>query len=238
MTFDSYYSSSMGNLYTVTAANGKRLLIECGVPWAKLEKALGFNLRGIEACLLTHEHNDHSKAFKNVMQAGINIFASAGTWEALSNGLQRVWRRARIVANESIVHTESFDILAFKVVHDAAEPLGYVVREKATEELLLFVTDTALLEQRFIYQFSIIAIGCSYDNDILAERVERNEINETLAKRLLTSHPEKSWVIRYLKDYCDLSKCREIILLHCSGENLDRQAACKEIEGKLLIKTR
>ena len=222
MTFDSYYSSSMGNLYTVTAANGKRLLIECGVPWAKLEKALGFNLRGIEACLLTHEHNDHSKAFKNVMQAGINIFASAGTWEALSNGLQRVWRRARIVANESIVHTESFDILAFKVVHDAAEPLGYVVREKATEELLLFVTDTALLD----------------DNDILAERVERNEINETLAKRLLTSHPEKSWVIRYLKDYCDLSKCREIILLHCSGENLDRQAACKEIEGKLLIKTR
>lgn len=56
MRFESFYSSSTGNLYCVTAANGKRLLIECGVTWRKLIKALSYDLTNIEACLISHEH--------------------------------------------------------------------------------------------------------------------------------------------------------------------------------------
>ena len=35
-------SSSTRNLYCITAANGQRLLVECGVTWAKLQKALNY----------------------------------------------------------------------------------------------------------------------------------------------------------------------------------------------------
>lgn len=53
MNFDSYASSSAGNMYTVF--DGKtRLLIECGVSYKKLQKALGG--KRIDACLLSHSH--------------------------------------------------------------------------------------------------------------------------------------------------------------------------------------
>lgn len=55
MTFESYASSSAGNLYSIT--DGKTtLLIECGLPKKKLLKALDFNLLKINACLLSHSH--------------------------------------------------------------------------------------------------------------------------------------------------------------------------------------
>ena len=56
MKFIAHASSSSGNLYCVTAANGKRILIECGVAWKKLQKALGYKLNNVEACLISHEH--------------------------------------------------------------------------------------------------------------------------------------------------------------------------------------
>ena len=83
MKFQSYYSSSMGNLYEVVAANGQRLLIECGCTWKKLQKALSYDLTNIAGCLLTHEHKDHSKAVEDVMENAIDVWASEGTFEAI-----------------------------------------------------------------------------------------------------------------------------------------------------------
>ena len=236
MQFIQHASSSSGNLYEIIATNGKRLLIDPGVPWAKLIKSLGFDLGGIEACLVTHEHQDHCKSVGAVMSAGIDVFASTGTFEALH--CPESDRRAIRIESELITGINSFEILCFDVIHDAAEPLGFVIQERATGEFLLFVTDSAFLEQQFSYPFGIIAIGCSYDMDILQERVDAGTIDESLAKRLLTSHSSKQWVRGYLRDFCDRSKLREIHLLHCSGENLDKEATRKEIEAEFFVTTK
>jgi phosphoribosyl 1,2-cyclic phosphodiesterase len=198
------------------------------VPWRKLEEALGYDLKGIDGCLISHEHQDHCRAITEVIRNGIDVYASAGTFEALGTAK---WRRTKIVADQVIVNVgDAFQVMPFSVVHDVAEPLGYVVRELATGEYLLFAIDTCLLTQWFIYPFSIIAIGCNYDADILQQRVKDGDIHETVAKRLLFNHPSKQWVDEYLRKFCDLSRCREIHLLHTSGENLDKQAVRREIE--------
>lgn len=234
MKFTSHYSSSKGNFCCITADNGKRLLVECGVTWPKIEKALDFDLTGIEGCLLSHDHMDHSRAAEEVMRAGIDLYASAGTHEAI--GLTK-HRRAKIVEDGAIVKFGSFEILPFDVTHDAAEPLGYVVREKATGEYLLFATDFFCLEQMFPYAFSIIAIGCSYDKDALQALVDKGDINETLAKRLLFNHSSKQWVKKYLQDCCERAKCREIHLLHMSGSNINKQRTRKEFKDEFFITT-
>jgi len=221
-----HFSSSAGNLYEIVAANGKRLLIEMGVPWNKLQKALKYDLRNIEGALLTHLHADHSRAIKEVMRAGIDIYSSADTFEALGIAL---WRRTKVMADMTISKLPSFHVLAFEVEHDVPGALGFVVRELATDDYLLFATDMCMLRQAFIYPFSIIMLGCNYDSDILAQRVKDNDIHETVAKRLLFSHPSKQWVDEYLTKFCDLSRCREIHLLHMSGDNLDRKAVQEEI---------
>ncbi|MDO8302666.1 MAG: hypothetical protein Q7T18_05445, partial [Sedimentisphaerales bacterium] len=82
-----------------------------------------------------------------------------------------------------------------------------------------------------------IALECSYDKDLHQERVDTGTINESLAKRLLTSHMEKQNTIKYLAEFCDLVKCREIHLLHCSADNIDKEQARKEIEERFFIKT-
>ncbi|MFA5382239.1 MAG: hypothetical protein WC356_03670 [Candidatus Micrarchaeia archaeon] len=167
------------------------------------------------------------------MKAGIDIYASKETFE--SQGLLND-RRAKVVEDKTLVRLDTFQILCFSVEHDCPGCLGFVVRERQTGEYLLFATDTAFLLQRFIYPFSIIMLECSYSKDILEKRVVDKTIDESLAKRLLTSHLEKSQTMRYISDFCDLSKCREIHLLHLSAENIDKQQTINDFESKFFIK--
>jgi len=240
MKFISHYSSSKGNAYEVVADSGGRLLVECGVPWAKMEKALGFRLYGIEGCLLSHSHADHCRAAKDLTKNVINVYASHETLDAI--GITD-WHANILdcieVGDETryqIRHLDSFDVLPFGVQHDVP-CLGFVIHERATDEYLLFATDFFCLEQKFPYPFSIVALACSYDTDILQRLVDNQAIDETLAKRLLFSHPSKQWLMDYLLYYVNRSKCREIYLLHCSAGNLDAEAARLEIETEFMIDT-
>lgn len=237
MRFKQHYSSSRANLYTVTAANGRRLMLECGVRWPMLLAALHYDLDGIDCCFLTHEHLDHSKAVQQVMRAGIDVYASEGTFKAIEESLH-LERRAKSVPHGysyDIIVFGSFHIFPFDIIHDAAEPLGYIVSNEG--EYLLFCPDSGYIKQRFNVKFNIIALECSYDIEILQHRVDTNDINESLAKRLLNSHAEKQTTMNYLSEFCDLSKCRQIHLLHMSADNIDKQATKLEFEKRFFIET-
>jgi len=241
--FTQLYSGSSGNLYIVEAANGKRLMLECGVTWNKLQKALDFNLKGIEGCFVTHSHADHSKAVSGVINAGINVFASSGTYNAL--GTQST--RAKIVEDKTLVKLDTFQVLCFDTHHDCQEPLGFVVREIETNEYLLFATDTSYISQLFSFAFAIVAIECSFDRETVVFRLTASDeelkkaglprINESLAKRLLDSHFEKNNAMYFLQHFCDLSKCRQINLLHLSSDNIDKEKTRKEFEDTFFIET-
>ena len=236
MRFEQLYSSSTGNLYMVTASNGKRLMIECGVVWSKIQKALNYDLSNIVGCLISHEHADHSKAAKDVMAAGIDVFASGGTLERL--GIEDCRRSRRLIENSLVKFGKDFGVLAFDTIHDAEEPKGFVVHEIATKEYLLFVTDTKYIKQRFDIKFDIIAIECSYNKECLARKVEYDEINEALAIRLLNSHQEEKAAMKYIEQFCNLRNCREIHLLHMSADNIHKERIKKEFEDRFFLGTK
>ncbi|KKM78190.1 hypothetical protein LCGC14_1362370, partial [marine sediment metagenome] len=185
-----------------------------------------------------------SKAVKSVMKNGINVYASQETFDAQGvTDDQAEWHANTLDGIDvgdgtryAILNLDSFDVLPFKVQHDVP-CLGFVIREKATGEYLLFATDFFCLEQRFPYLFSIVALACSYDKDVLQRRVDEKTIDESLAKRLLFSHPSKQWLMGYLQDHVDLSKCRALYLLHCSAGNLNKEATRKEIQEEFYIDT-
>ena len=233
MQFQQHYSGSSGNLYAVVGRS-QRLLIDPGVPWKKLQAALEHDFSGIDACLLSHHHADHSKAVKDVMQAGINIYASDGTLKAL--GI-RGHRRALVICPGFYEVLGGFKVYAFETHHDADQALGFAVHETATKRTLLFATDTSHITQRFRVPFNIVAIECSYDKAVLQARVDSGDINETLAKRLLTSHMERRTTETYLNQYCDLSRCEQIHLLHLSADNTDKAQVRRHIEDRFFIET-
>ena len=65
-------SGSSGNCYLANI-NGTQILLECGLPFKTIQKALGYKTSDILACLITHEHIDHSKATKDVIKNGIDV---------------------------------------------------------------------------------------------------------------------------------------------------------------------
>ena len=215
-------SGSRGNCYLVSDGVTP-LLLECGIPIKKIREGLGFKLSEVAAVLLSHEHGDHSKAIRDVLRMGGDIYSSPGTFEAL--GLSG--HRLRPVKDKQSFEIGSWIIRAFETQHDAAEPLGYLLHSRATNERLLFSTDTYYVRYRFP-GLTHIMIECNYAMDILPENVNKGLVPAVLKNRLLTSHFSLANVKEFLKAN-DLSKVQEIHLLHLSDGNSDAERFKREI---------
>ena len=204
MTFDALASSSHGNAYIVSDRN-TRILVECGCSKKKLQQLAGFRLSEFSACIVSHEHKDHSQCVADLIKSGIPVYMSQGTAAALA-----VENVAPIQHGEQLT-IGSIDIVPFTTFHDAAEPLGFLFKSRIDGDVLVFATDTVNLA----YQFpgvTILAIEANYDREIL-EASEK--LPDKVRHRITNSHMEIDTLCRYLREL-DLSDCREIYLLHLS----------------------
>lgn len=225
MNFIPLASSSHGNAYIVDDG-ASRILIECGVSFKKLQKLTGFGLSGIQGCLLSHEHGDHAKCYLELIKSGVPVYASGGTAEALECGL------ITPVVERKVFSVGTLDVLPFPTFHDAAEPLGYLVRSRVDGEKLMFATDTVNLGYEFS-GLSLAALECNYEEDILARSTR---LPPKTAHRIRNSHMELGRVCAYLRRL-DLSRCRRVYLLHlsdaCANEGLMVgmvEEACRGVE--------
>ena len=175
-------SSSHGNCYILERGE-QVLLIECGVSWKQIQQGLDFNLSRVGACLISHEHKDHSKSAREVMQAGINVYCSPGTAEALGISSHRLIT----ISPLKQFTVGDFIILPFPVEHDCAEPYGYLIYCRSTGEKLLFATDTYYIRHRFS-GLNYIMVECNHCGDVLKEHVAEGTMAVPRKNRLLESH--------------------------------------------------
>lgn len=209
MKFESLASSSHGNAYIVSDQE-TRILIECGVSHKKLQKLSGFRLSDLSACMISHEHKDHSGCVTDLLAGGIPVYMSEGTAVAL--GLEgNALEAAEAVEHQKQIAVGTIDIVPFTTFHDAKEPLGFLFRSRIDGDILAFATDTVNLQYRFP-GVNILAIEANYDKNIL-ERCER--MPEKVRHRIQNTHMEIDVLCDYLRKL-DLSNCREIYLLHLS----------------------
>jgi len=216
-------SGSKGNCYWITDGTTP-LLLECGISTREVRERIGFRLTEIAACLVSHEHQDHAKAVADVLRAGVEVYTSPGTIEAL--GLEN--HRLRAVKSKDTFRVGTWTIRAFETQHDAQEPLGFLLKSNVTGERLLYATDTYYIRYRFP-RLNYIMVECNYAMDILEENVRRGSVPEVLKKRLLTSHFSLDNVKEFLKAN-DLSQVREIWLLHLSDGNSDAERFKREVQ--------
>ena len=217
-------SGSRGNAYLVSDGVTP-ILLECGLSIKQIRQGLGFGLSTVAACLVSHEHQDHCKAITDVLRAGVYVYTSPGTIEAL--GLDN--HRLRAVKSKDTFRIGSWTIKAFETQHDAQEPLGFLLKSNVTGERLLYATDTYYIRYRFP-RLNYIMVECNYAADILEANVKRGSVPEVLKKRLLTSHFSLDNVKEFLKAN-DLSQVREIWLLHLSDGNSDAERFKREVQA-------
>lgn len=217
-------SGSKGNCYWITDGTTP-LLLECGISTREVRERIGFRLAEIAACLVSHEHQDHAKAVADVLRAGVEVYTSPGTIKAL--GLEH--HRLRPVRAKETFKVGTWTVRAFETQHDAQEPLGFLLHSRASNERLLYATDTYYIRYKFP-GLTHIMVECNYAADILEANVKRGSVPEVLKKRLLTSHFSLDNVKEFLKAN-DLSQVREIWLLHLSDGNSDAERFKREVQA-------
>lgn len=132
MTILPIASSSKGNAYVVEH-EGVALLVDCGVSCKCLKGAcarFGVDfLSHLQGVLVTHNHTDHVSGLKTLLgRIDLPVYANAMTAEAtaaqekLDDGVFACFE------NGQEFSVGPFSVHPFSIPHDAADPVGYLIR--------------------------------------------------------------------------------------------------------------
>ncbi|TDX83949.1 MBL fold metallo-hydrolase [Epilithonimonas xixisoli] len=209
-------SNSNGNCYIIHN-DSEALILECGIRFSEVQKALNFNLSKVVGVLVSHEHGDHFKHVGDFINKRIPVYASAGTFEAKNIKGQNV------ISSNVSTKIGKFTITPFALKHDCNEPLGFYINHPETGNIL-FATDTYYLPFLFP-NVRHWMIECNYRKDIL----DRSSIDARRRNRLLESHMSFATCLEALQAN-DLSKTNNIILIHLSDGNSNAREFRYDIE--------
>jgi phosphoribosyl 1,2-cyclic phosphodiesterase len=205
-------------------------MIECGLPMKALREKLNFSLSGLAGCLISHCHGDHSKAAHDLLRAGVDVWTSYETARELCIASHHRFYALGTGVQQPI---GSWCVLPFDLHHDVPAH-GFLVAAPDGDKLL-FVPDTAFLTNRF-EGVNVIAIECNYVADKLSHNMLSGNIPKAVGRRVRRNHMSLDTVIGMLKAN-DLSRCREVWLLHLSDGNSDEKEMQRRVQEETGIAT-
>lgn len=205
-------SSSRGNCYLVSDG-GAPLLLEAGLRYQDIQRGIGFGMSGLAGCLVTHEHGDHARSVREVMRAGVDVYASAGTIQALGVSGHRLHP---VKALEQVA-IGPWTVLPFDAIHDAAEPLGFLLAGQGGK--VLYLTDSGYCKYKFA-GLTHIMLEVNHSAELLRKGVASGAIPLAHKNRVMRNHFGLERALDLLRAN-DLSAVQEIHLLHLSDQNSD-----------------
>ncbi len=232
ITVETLGSNSRGNCYRLTSG-GSSLLLECGLPWAQIRKRLNFKTTDLDGCLVSHFHGDHSRSAVDVMRAGIDLYATQSAFD--SAGIPWPHHRFKpLLCRHTIDIGTNWRGMPFEAVHDAPGTVGFWITDQDGDKLV-FLTDSAFS----CYTFpgtNVYMIEANFSEQILQRNVEAGLIDAARARRVRENHMSIERVVEMLGRN-DLSRCRQIMLLHGSDGNSDSEQFKRMVEEATGIPT-
>lgn len=225
-------SSSSGNCYVLDGGN-EALILEAGIRFLDVKKALDFNIRKVVGCLITHQHNDHAKYIKSMVDNGFYTLALPEVWVA--KGIQST--RSISLELGKGYKFGNFKVLPFNANHDVP-CVGYLIDHPDSGKIM-FLTDSCACEYRF-QDLNHILIECNYSHKKLTEAINSGRTLLSQRVRLMTSHMELD-ACKEILATTDLSKVENIVLIHISDNNADEEHFVSEVEratGKVVYAAR
>jgi phosphoribosyl 1,2-cyclic phosphodiesterase len=215
-------SGSAGNCY-ILENDSTALVLECGVNIKEIKQGLDFNLSKVAGALVSHEHKDHSIAGEDIMAAGIKVYCSAGTAEAMG------WKSHRLNLMKKMVkyHIGQFQVMPFDVKHDCKEPFGFVIYHPQCGNVL-FITDSFYVPHTF-KNLNNILVEANYCPEIVKERMAVQSMHPSVRARVIESHMSINTCKDLLKAN-DLTGVNNIVLIHLSDGNSNAAGFKKQVE--------
>ena len=227
MTLHIIGSGSAGNCYLFKPKKGKSLIIDCGINFKEVKKALEFNISSVIGCLQTHSHGDHSKFTNDFIKAGINVYMSRENQKEIGIDSHNLI----IIEDKKPFCLGDFKIIPFDVKHDV-KCLGFLIEHPESGKFCM-ITDTYYCKYTFPGLNNII-IEANYSKEIIDRKFGPESGREFLRNRILQSH----FSLAHCKEMLaanDLSKVNNIVLIHLSDSNSDEiqfQKEVAELTGK------
>ena len=195
-------TGSGGNCYLLTV-NGQTLVIEAGVNFTKVKKALNFDLSGVVGVLISHEHGDHNAFVKDFVKFGKKIFCTKGTGNY--NKIEYL----------KPFQVGLFRITPFEIFHDAKEPCGFLIEFEGKR--LAFITDTNDLNIR-LNNIDYWLIEANYSS----EKLKYSSLDVSLKKRIQQSHMSIDRCKTILEAH-NAEKSKLVLLIHGSEKHSDKE---------------
>lgn len=226
MNIKAITTGSSGNLYLINTINNNKYLLECGLDEKTIRKHL-FNrndyINEYKGCFISHIHSDHSESAKWVKKY-MPIYSNYEVAEKLNVDYLKP-NKAR--------EFEDFSIMPFIVEHGNVENYGYIFKDKLSK--VLFITDFAGFEDNISnIEFTEIFIECNWTRELMEEALERTKDTPEYKKyeRQFNTHCGLSLLMELLPQL-NLSKCKQIHLIHASKEVCDKTLAITTLRNIL-----
>ncbi|MFA6662017.1 MAG: MBL fold metallo-hydrolase [Bacilli bacterium] len=222
-------SGSTGNCYILNDGSST-ILLDAGIPIQTIRIGCEFKLFEVSGALISHRHNDHSKSVCDLLKAGIDVYATEDVFEAkkaaghccktitsgIDNGRLKRW-----------LQLGTFKVMPFDCHHDVPN-LGFYIHSTATNENLLYFTDTYYITYLFPDLHYIMA-EANYSSEAINKSIADGRIPVELKKRLVQSHMSIDNLVAMLK-HNDLSKIKRIYLLHLSDNNSNESEFKRKVQ--------
>lgn len=209
-------SSSKGNAYLLKSG-GRRLLVECGLPYKQLREALKYHVAGLSGCLVSHSHHDHARSVYSLLHMAVNVYGPENIFNYHETNLHQD-PFAHPAKNAVPFKIDAFywDVLPFEGRHDVPV-FGYQISDG--QDTLVFITDTGYCRYTFD-KMTVLMIEANFSEEILKRNIEKGLIHPGVGRRIRENHMSIERVVDLLKSN-DLSHLREVRLLHLSSLNSD-----------------
>lgn len=216
-------SNSLGNCY-ILENKDEALIIEAGVKFSEVKKALNFNIGKIVGCVVSHEHNDHAGRYAEYLGIGFPVLSPEAVYNNKGFSPMPLW--AKIVRSNMGYRVGNFKIIPFDLKHDVPS-FGYQIDHPDTGRIV-FLTDTFYCEYTF-ESVTTWLIEANYADDILDKRISEGHTPSSMRPRLLNSHMELK-TTKGILSANDLSNTINIVLIHLSDGNSDENRFVREIK--------
>ena len=207
--------SATGNCYLIKT-DGSSIILDAGVSYNKILRY--FNMNDVSFAFISHNHNDHSKEMKKIVSAGVQV---------IDGGITDKWQKHKINKNFR------GNCYTFGVKHDTTCN-GLIIETR--EDTILYLTDLKVCKPNLsMFQFTSLIIECNYvEDNVTQEMID----SDPKIKRQINTHLGLKG-LEILLDTLNLTKCKEIILIHQSTDTrlFDEYKVKMHIFGKYLIPT-
>lgn len=204
LTLKTISSGSSGNCYLLNCDN-KIIILDCGLPIMEIKKGLNFDLSNVVGVCVSHGHQDHVKAVKDLKNMGFDV------WQPYLDE-SKIQRR----------YFGGFRVQSFDVPHDDTPCCGFLI-ECPNGERLLYATDFEFIKYKFkkmsIHHF---LIECNYQKEL----VHRDESNY---EHVLRGHAEAGVTYEFIKSNLTDS-LKAVILCHLSNKNSNAEKIITEVK--------